>query len=299
MHVAEHVVHTNPDGSRTFIKRMSPAPDIRSHLNVEAEILAPLLVDAVELPALPVTPLFDAVSGTWLVVMPFVEQTDPVTANGSHACGEPSPIDHDTLARLALVDVLIGNADRQPRNVLHSADGRVIPIDHDVAFLAPDDRTRAIGLAGFVPGFGGVVAGPLDNGYRRWLLARCGTLEHLLGSSPLYAPFQRQMMSDRQVRMLHDAAAFVVDRISDPRIDAALAMVPDAVIVGDPTARKREIRNTLHARRHGLEAALRRYCDCGDRSTNRAGASWQDGTTSPPVGQAEVALRPDEGKQFR
>ena len=205
--------YLNVDGSQTFIKRMRPAPDVRSHQNVEAEILDPLLFDAVELTPLPVTPVFDVEFRIWLVTMPFVEQTGHVKGNCSHAYSEPLSTDLDTLARLGLVDVLIGSADRQPRNVLNSADGRVLPSDHDVAFLARDDGTRAIGLVGCVPGFCSIVASLTDNGYRRWLLSRCGALDQLLGSSPLYAPFRRRTQCDGWVRALQDAAAFAIDRI--------------------------------------------------------------------------------------
>lgn len=243
-------------GARVFVKRMRPHPDVCRHANTEGELLAPLLLAVAGLAALHVRPVFDREIGEWSVLMPFVrEDARPFELVADTR--EAIPV--DLLARLAVVDLLIGNADRQPRNLLRTRDGRIVPIDHDLTFIAPSPTTRAIGLVGFVPGFDGVPSGPRDNGYRRWLLSRCGSIDHLLRSTPLYRPFWAGAREPSHARALLDAAAVVIDRMDDEWIDGALSSLPDEVIAAGADARKREIRDTLGARRDGLLVALARY----------------------------------------
>lgn len=64
--------------------------------------------------------------------------------------GEPLVLahaDHPLLRRLAVLDIVINNADRKAGHILHTADGRVLGIDHGVT-LNSDDKLRTV-LWGF------------------------------------------------------------------------------------------------------------------------------------------------------
>jgi uncharacterized repeat protein (TIGR03843 family) len=64
--------------------------------------------------------------------------------------GEPVVLahaDHPLLRRLAVLDVVINNADRKAGHILHTADGRVLGIDHGVT-LNVEDKLRTV-LWGF------------------------------------------------------------------------------------------------------------------------------------------------------
>ena len=56
--------------------------------------------------------------------------------------------DDDRLRRLAVLDVVINNADRKAGHILHLPDGRVVGIDHGVS-LNVDDKLRTV-LWGFL-----------------------------------------------------------------------------------------------------------------------------------------------------
>lgn len=66
--------------------------------------------------------------------------------------GEPVVLahaDHPLLRRLAVLDVVLNNADRKAGHVLHTSDGRVLGIDHGVTLNAEDKlRTVLWGFSG-------------------------------------------------------------------------------------------------------------------------------------------------------
>ena len=51
--------------------------------------------------------------------------------------------DHEQLRRLAVLDVVINNADRKGGHILHAPDGRVLGVDHGVS-LSADDKLRTV-----------------------------------------------------------------------------------------------------------------------------------------------------------
>ena len=51
--------------------------------------------------------------------------------------------DHDQLRRLAVLDIVINNADRKGGHILRAPDGRVVGIDHGVS-LNTDDKLRTV-----------------------------------------------------------------------------------------------------------------------------------------------------------
>ncbi|GAA4861568.1 SCO1664 family protein [Saccharopolyspora rosea] len=51
--------------------------------------------------------------------------------------------DHEQLRRLAVLDVVINNADRKGGHILHAPDGRVLGVDHGVS-LNTDDKLRTV-----------------------------------------------------------------------------------------------------------------------------------------------------------
>ena len=75
----------------------------------------------------------------WLPVLQALgERGEPVVL--AHA-------DHPLLRRLAVLDVVINNADRKAGHILHTSDGRVLGIDHGVT-LNVEDKLRTV-LWGF------------------------------------------------------------------------------------------------------------------------------------------------------
>lgn len=82
----------------------------------------------------------DAVPDGWLPILRAQDQDGgPVVL--AHA-------DDDRLRRLAVLDVVINNADRKAGHILHLPDGRVVGIDHGVS-LNVDDKLRTV-LWGFL-----------------------------------------------------------------------------------------------------------------------------------------------------
>ncbi|MBB5152651.1 SCO1664 family protein [Saccharopolyspora phatthalungensis] len=77
----------------------------------------------------------DEVPDGWLSVLRAQDHRgDPVVL--AHA-------DHEQLRRLAVLDVVINNADRKGGHILHSPDGRVLGVDHGVS-LNTDDKLRTV-----------------------------------------------------------------------------------------------------------------------------------------------------------
>ncbi|GAA0514609.1 phosphatidylinositol kinase [Saccharopolyspora subtropica] len=77
----------------------------------------------------------DEVPDGWLAVLRAQDHHgDPVVL--AHA-------DHPQLQRLAVLDVVINNADRKGGHILHAPDGRVLGVDHGVS-LNTDDKLRTV-----------------------------------------------------------------------------------------------------------------------------------------------------------
>ncbi|GAA4618157.1 SCO1664 family protein [Saccharopolyspora hordei] len=77
----------------------------------------------------------DEVPDGWLPVLRAQDHHgDPVVL--AHA-------DHEQLQRLAVLDVVINNADRKGGHILHAPDGRVLGVDHGVS-LNTDDKLRTV-----------------------------------------------------------------------------------------------------------------------------------------------------------
>jgi len=240
------------------VKQVAAIPRITTHSNVEAEILAPLLLAAAGLRSVPAWPRGCEATGQMFVDTPLVRASGgagPVAPTAADARDLLARVQLGDLALLASVDLLMGNADRSLSNVLLIEDGtRVlpIPIDHNAAFLIPDRDTQTLRLAGFVPGFGGVPPGATDNEYRRWQLGRCGTVAHILGASPLY---QRLLQSDAR-RLRTDAAKVVVERLRQPVIANLVEEASRLFALGLPSPRLEELGRILDVRRSGLVDAL-------------------------------------------
>jgi uncharacterized repeat protein (TIGR03843 family) len=77
----------------------------------------------------------DEVPDGWLSVLRAQDHHgDPVVL--AHA-------DHEQLRRLAVLDVVINNADRKGGHILHAPDGQVLGVDHGVS-LNTDDKLRTV-----------------------------------------------------------------------------------------------------------------------------------------------------------
>ncbi|MER7078802.1 conserved hypothetical protein [Saccharopolyspora kobensis] len=77
----------------------------------------------------------DEVPDGWLPVLRAQDHHgDPVVL--AHA-------DHEQLRRLAVLDIVINNADRKGGHILHAPDGRVLGVDHGVS-LNTDDKLRTV-----------------------------------------------------------------------------------------------------------------------------------------------------------
>ena len=251
-------LHKNNSGCGTFIKELNGIPRVTSYPNVEGELLAPLLLRAAGAFALSAHPIFIHDQNRWCVETPLIEPGKeglPLSMLDSPL--KLREIEDDQLAILCVVDLMMGNADRSPANLLLSEQDSklvLIPIDHNLAFMPP--RLAQAEYGGFVAGYDGVVDVCSQSRYRAWYLKRCGTIDHILSSTPVYFRFKPCSRGNLSRRILARAACDVCQKFTDDVIMQALDAIPSQTIREDPAARKKEIFRTLKVRREAMPDLL-------------------------------------------
>ena len=240
-----HFAFRREGGPEVFLKRLSAVSRIVRHPNAEAEILAPLLLRAAGLPSPLATLRRDAAGTTLFVETPLLRTDSPphsLIPTAAESRDLLARVDLAVLADLAMVDILMGNADRSLSNLLLDArEDRVtpIPIDHNAAFLIPGSDTTTLSLGGFVAGFMGAAVSPSDNHYRRWQLRRCGTVQHILRSTPVFERLDPALPSGR--RALEQALAKVNAQLTVAVIEQMLDRTATTLGLRERSVRLKEI----------------------------------------------------------
>lgn len=259
----EYFIHGGKYGKKTFIKRLSGVHGITEYANVEGELLASLLFRAVGAPCLKVQPILIRTTRNWYIETPLIRfKNNPYVMVSSLAANPQilTEVDSFSLSKICILDVLMGNADRSLGNLLFIKRNnmvRLIPIDHDLAFMMPGMAN--LSFSGFVNGFMGVEGKSSDNGYREWFCRRCGSVKHIMTSTPVYHRFTPAGLDLKSADALYRSARQVVELLSDATILQAIGELPDSIFINDPNLRKQNIIKTLTRRRDDLFDALFEY----------------------------------------
>lgn len=255
-----------PAGAGWFYKPVLPATGLTVRPNVVGEVVTPWLFARLGLPHLPAKPIWLAAPSRWVVGMPRIElEGDRAT----HVRTSELPLRrlaslHDLgLWKLFVADLLVGNGDRHPGNLLAAPTG-FLPIDHGLSLLRPTLVLPRCDYFHFVPeyrnvsGFGGLDA---DRGaassYRCRLDAQLGTPEAVARANPLYGEILRRLEEDDVLRC--EAARFIARarQVLTRRIFARLTdELPAELFEADGSAGGRYLRETMAARLAGIDRAL-------------------------------------------
>lgn len=221
---------------------------------------------------------------------------------------------------LTLADMAMGNGDRHRKNLLvgHTQAGRlrVLPIDQNLSFASPAVTVNFFNTH-FVEGFRGVpaqaAAGPRfahldgrrrakDAGRASWFLRRnqasaAAFDEDAAAASPDF------------LEAVVASGEFLISRLDDAFLDRLLTELPDEdITLGDPAARKADIRRVFRIRRDGLRREIRRVLTVRTAAQRQAKKVWEAGV-EPRLRQrlrlsekderyVLAALTPDEDRVF-
>lgn len=247
-----------------YFKRPLPGSRIFRSPNFEAEWVVGALLRALEMPG----PRLDLVrlkgrEGTFLATQGVTPDAfgGVVRSLGDWIEARPrkpvAPVDRDLLIRLLLLDLLTGNGDRHPGNLLLVEKGGrqvPVPIDHDLALSTPRVVRHYVFLHATESFRGGPVVKP-GYGTRDFvnpeLAARSGTALSIALANPLY----RQVWSQGErhpdfAARLAATARRLVRRLPDRVLEEAVGAIPEAAFLGDePGPRREEILRILKRRR--------------------------------------------------
>lgn len=261
--------------SGNFVKPLRGVYGITDYPNIEAEILVPRMLRMSNLPGLEVRPLIN--DELYAVEMP---RLPPSHSSGWELAAKRldllQSIQTDSLVRLLAVDLLIGNADRSTSNLLVRLQGShvdLFPIDHNLAFVGTTIQCDDPAYLGFVEDFNGL-SGHCQSNYKKWFWSRCGTVEHIIHSTPAYCRFSRFYISHRFGDQLLQACKGLCKEVTNDWIENEIDSLPDTIFPFNPIERKNELKRVLSSRATKLVPAMHQYlrgvsADNADRNLSR------------------------------
>jgi hypothetical protein len=213
-----------------------------------------------ELPSMEVKPLIN--DKQFAVEMPCLL---PFSLTGWELCSEqlaslPS-IQTETLAKLLAVDLVVGNADRSTSNLLVRSQGSQVdlfPIDHNLALIGSVIPCEDPAYIGFIEHFNGLSTSSF-NKYKNWFWSRCGTIEQIIYSTPVYYRFTHLQLSNRSSDILLQACKFLCKNLTYHWIETEVDSLPNNIFLGSLSERKTELKRVLHSRTKKLVSAMQHY----------------------------------------
>ena len=258
---------------RWFYKRVRRTLEVTARPNVVGEVLTPRIFARLGLPHLPVEPLRIEADQSWIVGMPWIELEG---ARATHRRSSDLPLPRlaalrdGGLSKLYLADLLVGNGDRHPGNLLVSRSG-CLPIDHGLALLRPALVLPRCDYFHFLPSFAGVggCAGEAPSARRaRRALGRhrrrdawSGTPEAIARPHPLYIAALDGLREDDASR--RSAKAFIAgarEALSPRGVERLTEDLPEELFEADGDVGREYLQDTLATRLARLDRALDLAC---------------------------------------
>ncbi len=258
-----------PKRGRWFYKPVRPVLGVTARPNVVGEVLTPRILARVGLARLPVELLRIESERLWIVGMPWIELGGPRATwvrSSDLPLRQLAALHDPGLWKLFIADLLVGNGDRHPGNLLISRSG-FLPIDHGLSLLRPALVLQRCDFFHFIPSFTGVKGCRADQPGAR--LARkalvphrhrdawSGTPEAIARPHPLYVSALDSLRNDEAVRRSARTFLAGVREVLSPRwLERSTNGLPDELFEEDGGTGRGYLRETLSMRLARLDSAL-------------------------------------------